>query len=134
MKNLLSVFNHGRHTRDFTYIDDIVEGVIKTLDHPADCNLNWNSDHPNQSTSIAPWKIYNIGNNKPIQLMDYIHALEKNLSKKANINFLPLQPGDVPDTYASVDNLKKQFNYKPSTSIDEGVSKFVKWYKEYYQI
>ena len=87
----------------------------------------------NQS-HIAPWKIYNIGNNNPIQLMDYIHALEKNLSKKANINFLPLQPGDVPDTYASVDNLKKQFNYKPSTSIDDGVSKFVKWYKEYYQV
>ncbi len=130
----IEVFNHGKHTRDFTYIDDIVEGVIKTLDNPADCDLNWNSDHPNQSTSIAPWKIYNIGNNNPIQLMDYIHALEKNLSKKANINFLPLQPGDVPDTYASVDNLKKQFNYKPSTSIDDGVSKFVKWYKEYYQI
>ena len=130
----IDVFNYGKHTRDFTYIDDIVKGVIKAIDSPATCGENWNSDQPDPSTSKAPWSIYNIGNNKPVQLMNYINALEKNLGKKAIINFLPLQPGDVPDTYASVDNLEKKFNYKPSTTIIEGVSNFVKWYKDYYQI
>ncbi len=130
----IDVFNYGKHTRDFTYIDDIVEGVIKTLDHPAKSNINWNSDLPDPANSKAPWNIYNIGNNKPIQLMDYIDALEKNLGKKAKINFLPLQPGDVPDTFANINNLNKKFNYKPSTSVSEGVSRFVKWYKNYYKI
>ena len=130
----IDVFNHGKHTRDFTYIDDIVEGIIKTLDNPAAGNIDWNSNQPHPATSKMPWRIYNIGNNKPVQLMDYIDALEKNLGKKAKINFLPLQPGDVPDTYANVDNLKKQFNYKPSTSVIDGVSNFVKWYKKYYKI
>jgi UDP-glucuronate 4-epimerase len=130
----INVFNHGKHTRDFTYIDDIVEGVIKTLDSPAVSNIDWNSNQPDPATSEAPWRIYNIGNNKPVQLMNYIDALEKTLEKKAKINFLPLQPGDVPDTYANVDNLKKQFNYKPETSVFEGVSNFVKWYKDYYKI
>ena len=130
----INVFNHGKHTRDFTYIDDIVEGVIKTLDSPAVSNIDWNSNQPDPATSKAPWRIYNIGNNKPVQLMNYIDALEKTLEKKAKINFLPLQPGDVPDTYANVDNLKKQFNYKPETSVFEGVSNFVKWYKDYYKI
>ena len=128
----IDVFNNGKHTRDFTYIDDIVEGVIKTLDNPATSNVNWNSKQPDPATSRAPWRIYNIGNNNPVQLMDYIKALEKTLGKKAKINFLPLQPGDVPDTYANVDNLKKEFNYKPSTSVIEGVTKFVKWYKNYF--
>lgn len=130
----IDVFNNGKHTRDFTYIDDIVEGVIKTLDNPAINNIEWNSNQPDPASSKAPWRIYNIGNNKPVQLMDYIDALEKTLEKKAHINFLPLQLGDVPDTNANVDNLKKKFNYKPSTSVSEGVSKFVKWYKDYYQI
>ena len=129
----IDVFNHGKHTRDFTYIDDIVEGVIKTLDHTATKNVDWESDRPDPASSEAPWCIYNIGNNKPVQLMDYIGALEKFLGKKAKINFLPLQSGDVPDTFASVKNLKKKFNYKPSTSVNEGVSKFVNWYKNYYQ-
>ena len=128
----IEVFNHGNHTRDFTYIDDIVEGVIKTLNEIPKNNLEWNSDYPDQATSIAPWRIYNIGNNNPVKLMDYINALEKNLGKKAKINFLPLQPGDVQNTYANVDNLKKKFNYKPSTSVADGVSKFVEWYKGYY--
>ena len=88
---------------------------------------------PDPSSSMAPWSVYNIGNNKPVKLMDYIDALEKALGKKAKLNFLPLQPGDVPDTYADVDNLKKKFNYKPSTSVVDGVSNFVKWYKNYYQ-
>tara|TARA_B110000483_G_scaffold53945_1_gene67178 strand:- start:277 stop:1299 length:1023 start_codon:yes stop_codon:yes gene_type:complete len=130
----IDVFNHGKHTRDFTYVDDIVEGVIKTLDNPASNNVNWNSNQPDPATSKVPWRIYNIGNNKPVQLMDYIDALEKTLGKKAKINFLPLQPGDVLDTYASVDNLKEKFNYKPTTSVIDGVTKFVKWYKSYHQI
>lgn len=130
----IDVFNYGKHTRDLTYIDDIVEGVIKTLDNPATSNPGWNSNQPDPATSKAPWRIYNIGNNKPVQLMDYINALEKTLGKKAKINFLSLQPGDVPDTHANVDNLKKKFNYKPSTPIIDGVSNFVKWYKDYYQI
>ena len=130
----IDVFNHGKHTRDFTYIDDIVEGIIKTLDNIATGNSIWNSNQPDPATSKAPWKIYNIGNNKPVQLMDYIDALEKSLNKKAKINFLPLQPGDVPDTYANVDNLKEKFGYKPSTSVFEGISAFVKWYKDYYRV
>ena len=130
----IEVFNHGKHTRDFTYIDDIVEGIIKTIDNPAIYNSNWNSNQPDPATSKEPWCIYNIGNSKPVQLMEYIDALEKALGKKAKINFLPLQPGDVPDTYASTDNLKKKFNYQPSTSVIDGISQFVKWYKNYYQI
>ena len=130
----IDVFNYGKHTRDFTYIDDIVEGVIKTLDNPAIGNVDWNSDQPDPATSKAPWRIYNIGNSKPVQLMDYIDALEKTLGKKAKINFLSLQPGDVPDTYANTNNLNEKFNYKPSTSVVEGVSSFVTWYKDYYKI
>ena len=132
-EKLIDVYNHGNHTRDFTYIDDIVEGVIKTLDNPATINANWNSNEPDPASSNAPWSIYNIGNNKPIQLMDYIKALEEALGMKAKVNFLPLQPGDVPDTYASTKKLKDEFNYKPSTSVVEGVSHFVKWYKNYYK-
>ena len=128
----IEVFNHGKHTRDFTYIDDIIEGIIKTIDNPALGNNNWNSKQPDPATSKAPWCIYNIGNNKPVQLMDYIDALEKTIGKKAKINFLPLQPGDVPDTSASVDNLKEKFHYNPSTSVKDGVSNFVKWYKDYF--
>ena len=129
----INVFNGGRHTRDFTYIDDVVEGVINSLDSPAKSNDDWNSNKPDPSSSNVPWRIYNIGNNNPIKLMDYIDALENTLGKKAKINFLPLQPGDVPDTYANVDNLMKQFNYKPSTSVLTGVSNFIKWYKYYYK-
>ncbi len=129
----INVFNYGKHTRDFTYINDIVEGIIKTIDNPATSNNKWNSNKPDPATSNAPWRVYNIGNNKPVQLMDYINALEKILNKKAIINFLPLQPGDVPDTYADVENLKQKFDYKPQTSVDDGVSNFVKWYKDYYK-
>ena len=130
----IDVFNHGKHTRDFTYIDDIVKGVTKTLDTPATINVDWKSDLPDPASSKAPWRIYNIGNSKPVQLMSYIDALEKALGKKAKINFLPLQPGDVPDTYANLDNLKEKFNFKPSTSVIEGVASFIKWYKDYYKI
>tara|TARA_B100000674_G_C37874400_1_gene931208 strand:- start:327 stop:1349 length:1023 start_codon:yes stop_codon:yes gene_type:complete len=130
----IDVFNNGNHTRDFTYIDDIVDGVIKIIDSPAVSNNNWNSNKPDPATSRAPWRIYNIGNNSPIKLMDYIEALEKILDKKAIINFLPLQPGDVPDTYANSDNLKIKFNHKPSTSVIDGVNNFVKWYRSYYKL
>ena len=130
----IDVFNYGKHTRDFTYIDDIVDGVIKTLDNPSICKNDWNSNHPDPATSKAPWRIYNIGNSNPVKLMDYIGAIEKTLGKKAKINFLPLQPGDVKDTYANTDELKQNFNYKPSTSVEDGVSNFVKWFKDYYKI
>jgi UDP-glucuronate 4-epimerase len=129
----IDLFNNGKHTRDFTYIDDIVEGVIKTLDNPASSNVDWNSNQPDPANSKAPWQIYNIGSSRPVQLMDYVDALEKALGKKAKLNFLPLQLGDVPDTFANVNNLKEKFNYKPSTPVVDGVSNFVKWYKDYYQ-
>ena len=130
----IDVFNYGKHTRDFTFIDDIVEGIIKSLDKPATINSNWKSSLPDPASSMSPWRIFNIGNNKPVKLMEYINALEKALNKKAKINLLPLQPGDVPDTYANVDSLIEKFNYKPTTSVTKGISDFVKWYKKYYQI
>jgi len=130
----IQVFNHGKHRRDFTYIDDIVEGVIRTLDTPATCNLEWNSDQPDPGSSNAPWRVYNIGNNKPIELMDYIAALETALGKTAEKEFLPLQAGDVPATYANVDDLVEQFDYKPSTSVEEGINRFVSWYRDYFKV
>jgi len=133
-EKFIDVFNNGNHTRDFTYISDIVQGIIKCLDTPPEINQDWKSNNPDPANSKAPWRVLNIGNSKPVKLMDYIDALEKALNKKAKINFLPLQPGDVQDTYANVNILKKEFNYKPSTSVIKGVSNFVKWYKNYYKI
>ncbi len=130
----IKVFNYGKHRRDFTYVDDIVEGIIRVLDHPAQSNPNWNSNNPDPSTSKAPWRIYNIGNNQPIELSNYITALEKALGKKARQELLPLQPGDVPDTYADVDDLVKQFHYKPTTNIQEGITRFVTWYRDYFNV
>tara|TARA_Y100000768_G_scaffold63599_1_gene43707 strand:- start:8459 stop:9466 length:1008 start_codon:yes stop_codon:yes gene_type:complete len=130
----IDVYNHGDHSRDFTYIDDIIQGIVKTLDNPAAPNTQWNSDEPDPATSKDPWRIFNIGNNKPFKLMEYIHAIETKLSKKAKINFLPLQPGDIPNTFANIDNLKVQFNYEPKTSVSEGVSNFINWYKDFYKI
>ena len=129
----IQVFNHGQHTRDFTYIDDIIDGIIKTIDNPAKENLNWNSNFPDPATSKAPWSIYNIGNNKPIQLLDYIKALEITLNKKAKINFLPLQPGDVLNTSADMKKFMKELDYQASININEGVEKFVRWYLDYYK-
>ena len=114
-------------------LGDPVNGIVKTLDNIATSNIEWNSDDPDPASSKAPWRIYNIGNNKSVKLMDYINALEKALGKKAKINFLPLQKGDVPDTFANVSNLNKNFNYKPSTAVIDGISNFVKWYKDYYK-
>jgi UDP-glucuronate 4-epimerase len=128
----IKVFNHGKHRRDFTYIDDIVEGVIRILDRPAPPNPNWSSDNPDPGTSKAPWRVYNIGNNRPIQLMQYIGALEQALGKEAKKELLPIQPGDVTDTWANVDELTEQFDYKPNTDFITGIYNFVKWYLEYY--
>ena len=130
----IQVFNFGKHKRDFTFIDDIVEGIIRVLDKPAEPNLQWSAANPNPGSSFAPWRVYNIGNNSPVELSDYITAIEDNLGIKAKQELLPLQPGDVPDTYADVSDLVSEFNYKPATPISEGVAKFVKWYKEYYRI
>ena len=128
----IKVFNYGNHRRDFTYIDDIVEGVIRILDRPAPPNPDWTSDKPDSATSSAPWRVYNIGNNNPVNLMDYISALEEALGKEAKKEFLPIQPGDVPDTYADVSDLVKEFDYKPNTSVKEGIANFAQWFKDYY--
>jgi len=129
----IDVFNYGKHRRDFTYVDDIVEGIIRILDRPAPPNPSWNSAQPDPGTSTAPWRVYNIGNNKPVELLDYIAAIEKALGKKAQMNLLPLQPGDVPDTFADVQDLVEQFDYKPSTPVDEGVARFIDWYTQYFK-
>ena len=130
----IQVYNNGMHSRDFTYIDDIVEGVLKVLDKPATPNPAWSGLHPDSGSSMAPWLVYNIGNNHPIKLMDYIEAIENALGKKAEKVFVPLQPGDVPKTYADIQDLVEQFNYKPSTSLEEGIKNFVSWYRKYYEI
>ncbi len=127
----IQVFNYGNHHRDFTYIDDIVEGVVRVFDRPAQPNLNWSGDDPDTGTSHAPWRVYNIGNNSPINLIDYIEAIEEALGVKAKKEYMPLQPGDVPDTYANVDDLVSDIDYKPSTSVRDGVKKFVNWYLDY---
>ena len=130
----ITVFNYGKHRRDFTYIDDIVEGIVRVLDRPASANPEWDSNNPDPATSSAPYRVYNIGNNNPLELMDYIGALETSLGMSAEKELLPLQPGDVPDTFADVDDLVVEFDYKPSMSVKEGVANFVRWYKEYNNI
>ncbi len=130
----IQIFNYGKHRRDFTYIDDVVEGVVRILDRPALGNFDWNSDQPDPGTSLAPWRVYNIGNSSPVELMDSIGALEKALGKKAEMQLLPLQAGDVPDTYANVDDLVEQFHYKPTTSVEDGIHCFVIWYRNYFKI
>lgn len=130
----IKVFNYGKHRRDFTYIDDIVEGVTRTLDHNAQANPDWNGLSPDPGTSKAPWRVYNIGNHNPVELMAYIETLERYLGKTAEKELLPLQPGDVPDTYADVEALVNDVGYKPSTSIEQGIRRFVEWYLAYYQV
>jgi len=128
----IKVFNYGKHRRDFTYIDDIVEGVIKALDSPAKPKEDWDGLMPDPASSSAPYRIYNIGNNKPIELITYIEALESSFGKKVEKILLPLQPGDVPDTHADIDNIVNELGYKPKTSINKGIDSFVKWYLDYY--
>jgi UDP-glucuronate 4-epimerase len=130
----IDVFNYGKHRRDFTYIDDIVEGVIRVLDRVAPPNPDWTGAAPDSATSSAPYRLYNIGNNQPVELMHYIEVLEQCLGREAQNNLLPLQPGDVPDTYADVSDLVEQFDYKPDTSVETGVARFVDWYKGYFGV
>ncbi len=129
----IEVFNHGHHTRDFTYIDDIVEGVIRTLDRVPAADPDYDPMSPSPASSSAPYRVYNIGNDQPVQLLRYIEVLEDCLGRKADMRMLPLQPGDVPDTHADVKALQRDTGYSPSTTIDVGIGRFVDWYRSYYQ-
>lgn len=131
---VVKLFNHGKHRRDFTYIDDIVEGVIRVLDRPAPPNPDWSGEQPDAGTSRAPWRVYNIGNNRPVDLMAYVGALEKALGRTAEKAFLPLQPGDVPDTWANVDDLVEQFDYRPATPVEQGVANFARWFGDFHRL
>ena len=130
----IDVFNYGNHRRDFTYIDDIVEGVVRVMAKLPEPDPAWSGDTPDPATSRAPWRVYNIGNNEPVELMRYIEVLEDCLGMEAEKNMLPMQPGDVPDTYADTTALTDDVGYKPSTPVEEGVRRFVEWYREYYQV
>ena len=130
----INVFNYGKMERDFTYIDDIIEGVVRIIDKIPEPNPNWSGDKPDPSSSFAPYKLYNIGNNNPVALLRLIEILEECLGKKAKKNLLPLQPGDVPATYADIDDISKDVGFKPNTPLEKGIKKFVDWYKEYYKI
>ncbi|PJZ53398.1 NAD-dependent epimerase [Leptospira adleri] len=129
----LDVYNEGKMKRDFTYIDDVVDGVVKVIERPATQDLNWNSDSPNPSSSVAPYKIYNIGNSSPVQLLEFIQAIEDAIGKKAVLNFLPMQKGDVVSTWADTTDLEVVFGYKPNTPVKEGIAKFVEWYNRFYR-
>jgi UDP-glucuronate 4-epimerase len=128
----IDVFNHGRHRRDFTYIDDIVEGVVRVLDHVAEPNPAWSGDAPDPGTSRAPWRVYNIGSNRPVELMRFIELIEEATGREAQKNFLPMQPGDVEATYADVEALAEAVGYRPDTPIETGIRNFVNWYRGYY--
>jgi len=128
----IDIFNNGNHQRDFTYIDDIIEGVVRVLDRVPEPDPDWSGDAPDSATSTAPYRLYNIGNNEPVELMYYIEVLENCLGKKAEKNMLPMQPGDVQATCADVDDLVRDVGYKPATTVEEGMSRFVDWYREYY--
>jgi UDP-glucuronate 4-epimerase len=130
----IPVFNHGKMIRDFTYIDDIVEGVIRAIDRPASPNSGWSGEAPDPATSYAPYRIYNIGNNQPVELMRYIEVLEESLGKKAKLEMLPMQDGDVPATYANTENLENDVGFRPRTSVEHGIAKFVEWYKSYHRV
>ncbi|MDH4126779.1 MAG: NAD-dependent epimerase [Gammaproteobacteria bacterium] len=130
----IDVFNYGKHRRDFTYVDDIVQGVIRTLDHIATPNPDWDAANPDPGTSMAPYRLYNIGNQQPVELMRYIEIIEKCVGRKAEMNMLPLQPGDVPDTWADTTALSDAVGYAPSTPIETGVRNFVDWYLEFYKV
>jgi UDP-glucuronate 4-epimerase len=130
----IDVFNFGNHRRDFTYVDDIVEGVIRVIDKPAQGNPDWSGDSPDSATSRAPYRVYNIGNNNPVNLLTFIETIEKCLGKTAIKNMLPLQPGDVPDTYADVTDLITDLGYKPATDLENGIKNFVAWYKDFYRV
>lgn len=130
----IPVFNHGKMIRDFTYIDDIIEGVVRATDSPAQPDPNWSGERPDPATSRAPYRVYNIGNNRPVELMRYISVLEDNLGKKAVLDMLPMQPGDVPATYADTTLLANDVGFRPDTPVEIGVAKFVEWYRTYYNV
>jgi UDP-glucuronate 4-epimerase len=130
----IDVFNHGKMKRDFTYIDDIVEGIVRVLENTASSNKEWSSDNPDSASSYAPYRLYNIGNSQTVELMTYIEAIENALGKKAEKNLLPMQPGDVPATFADVDALTRDVGFKPSTNIETGIGKFIDWYRDYYMV
>ncbi|NTU58015.1 MAG: NAD-dependent epimerase [Chlorobiaceae bacterium] len=130
----IDVFNYGDMHRDFTYIDDIVEGVVRVIDNPARPNPDWSASAPDPGSSSAPYRVYNIGNNQPVRLMDFIAAIEKSLGTTIEKNMLPIQPGDVPSTYADVSDLVRDLGYKPCTSVQDGVDRFIKWYREFFNI
>ncbi|ULG72699.1 NAD-dependent epimerase [Macrococcus brunensis] len=130
----IDVYNHGNMMRDFTFVDDIVEAISRLVERPAEPNLEWNGDHPSPDSSYAPYKVYNIGNNSPVRLMEFVEAIENKVGKEAKKNFMELQPGDVPETYANVDDLYRDIDFKPETNIQDGVNKFVDWYLNYYDI
>jgi UDP-glucuronate 4-epimerase len=130
----IDVFNFGKMRRDFTYIDDVVEGVVRVLDKIPQPDPDWSGEHPDCATSLAPYRLYNLGNNDPVELLDFIRALEAKLGKKAKMNFLPLQPGDVPATYADIHDSSRDFGFRPKTSIEEGIERFVDWYRKYYRV
>ena len=130
----IDVYNYGHHRRDFTYVDDIVEGIVRVLDRAAEPNPGWSGDDPDPQSSSAPYRLYNIGSNNPVDLLRYIEILEVTLGIEARKNLMPMQPGDVPDTYADVDDLMRDTGYRPQTPVDEGIRNFVAWYKDYYQI
>jgi UDP-glucuronate 4-epimerase len=130
----IDVFNHGKMKRDFTYIDDIIEGVVRTMDRVPQPNPSWSGDAPDPGTSASAYRIYNIGNNQPVELLRFIEALEESLGIKATKNFLPMQPGDVPATFADVDDLAADVGFRPSTPIEEGIRRFVAWYRSYYKV
>jgi UDP-glucuronate 4-epimerase len=130
----IDVFNYGNHRRDFTYIDDIVEGVVRTMDKTAEPNPDWDSEKPDPGTSRAPYRLYNIGNQQPVELMRYIEVIEECVGRKAEMNMLPLQPGDVPATWADTEDLAQDTGYRPSTPVEEGVRRFVDWYRDYYSV
>ncbi len=127
----IKVFNHGHMVRDFTYIDDIVEGIVRVIDKPARPAEGWSPSSPDPATSNAPFRLYNIGNNEPVELMHYIRVLEECLGRKAELEMLPMQPGDVPSTVASVDDLTADLGFRPATSVESGIARFVEWYLEY---
>lgn len=130
----IPVFNQGKMVRDFTYIDDIVEGVTRAIDRPASPQAGWSGERPDPATSYAPWRVYNIGNNQPVELMRYINVLEQCLGRKAKLDLLPMQAGDVPATYANADDLALDLGFKPRTSVEIGVTRFVEWYKQYFRL
>lgn len=130
----IPVFNHGKMVRDFTYIDDIVEGIVRVIDSPATPDSDWSGDRPNPATSLAPYRIYNIGNSKPVELMRYIEVLEESIGKKAMIDFLPMQAGDVSATNADMTSLAEDLQYRTKIDVEEGVARFVDWYRSYYDV